>query len=206
MGWQSPFRNQKQEELELLHTNIKDKCSQLLEANIQKLRNPNIVIYNIPEELTTESAEEIILTQNPKLDLSKGDVKSKFIYKSRRDTRNLMIEAGSLVRRKIFKTKLKIGRHICNTGDYMAVNRCFKCSGYNHTASNCRGVDTCPLCTGGHKLKDCTALAEDYKCTNCAKFHKYNGNAKLNENHSSMDQTCPSLQATLLRYKQNTDY
>ena len=31
-------------------------------------------------------------------------------------------------------------------------------------------------------------------------------NAKVNENHSSLDQTCPNLQAILLRYKQNTDY
>jgi hypothetical protein len=29
-------------ERDLLHTNINDKCSQLLEANIQKLRNPRI--------------------------------------------------------------------------------------------------------------------------------------------------------------------
>ena len=40
------------EELEMLHTNIKDKCIQLLEANIQKLRSPNTVVYNIPEEVT----------------------------------------------------------------------------------------------------------------------------------------------------------
>jgi hypothetical protein len=194
------------EELEMLHTNIKDKCSQLLEANIQKLRNPNIVINNIPEEVPTESTGEIILTQNPELDLSEGDVKPKFIYKGKRDTRNLMIEVGSLVRHKIFKTKLKIGWHICNTGDNVAVNRCFKFSGYNHRVSKCRGAETCPLCRGGHKLKDCKVSAEDYKYINCAKFNKDNSNAKVNENHSSMAQTCPSLQATLLRYKQNTDY
>jgi hypothetical protein len=110
------------EELKVLHTNIKDKCSQLLEANSQKLRNPNIIINNIPEEVTTESAGEIISTQNPELDLSKGDVKPKFIYKGRRDTSNLITEVGSLVRGKIFKTKLKIGWHICNTGGNVAVN------------------------------------------------------------------------------------
>jgi hypothetical protein len=194
------------EELELLHSNIKDNCSQQLEANIQKLRNPNIVIYNIPEDVTIESAGEIILTQNPELDLSEGDLKPKFIYKGRRGTRNLVIEVSSLVRRRIFKTKLKIGWHICSTGDYTAVTRCYKCSGYNHRASSCRGVETCPLCTVGHKLKDCTTSAEHYKCINCAKYNKYNNNAKVDENHSSMDQNCPSLQATLLRYKQNTDY
>ena len=51
------------EEIELLHTHINDKCNQLLEVNIQKLRNPNI--YDVPEEVTVENAEEIISTQNP---------------------------------------------------------------------------------------------------------------------------------------------
>jgi hypothetical protein len=194
------------DEIELLHTNIQDKCSQLLETNIQKLRNPTIVIYNIPEDVTTENAEEIISSQNPELNLSKGDMKPKFIMKGRRNIRNLVTEVGPLVRRKILKTKLKIGWHICNMEDYVVVNRCFNCSGYNHRASNCRGVETCPLCTGGHRLKDCTASAEDYRCTNCVKFNKYNSKAKVSENHSSLDQNCPSLQATVLKYKQNTDY
>jgi hypothetical protein len=113
------------EELQLPHTNMKDKCSQLLEVNIQKLRNPNIVIYNIPEDVTIKNAEEITLTQNPELDLSDGDVKPEFITKGGRNTRNLVIEVGPLVRQKIFKTKLKIGWHICNTEDYVVVNRCF---------------------------------------------------------------------------------
>jgi hypothetical protein len=34
----------------------------------------------------------------------------------------------------------------------------------------------------------------------------HNKNAKISENHSSLDRNCPSLQAVLERYKQNTDY
>ena len=186
------------EEIELLHTNINDKCCQLLEANIQELRNPNIVIYNVPEEVTIENAEEIS-TQNPELNLNTGDVKPKFIFRGKRNTRNLVIEVGSQTRLKIFNTKLKIGWHICNTEDYVVVNRCFKCSKYNHKASHCRGVGTCPLCTGGHKLKECSAASSDYKCINC-------GNTKVCENHSSQDKSCPSLQAVIMKYKLNTDY
>jgi hypothetical protein len=133
-------------------------------------------------------------------------VKPKFITKGRRNTRNLVVEEGSLVRKKIIKTKLKIGWHICNTEDYVVVNRCFKCSGYNHRASDCRGIETCPVCAGEHKLEDCTAPANDYKCANCTKFNKYNNNAQVSEKHSSMDQNCPSLQAMVLKDKQNTEY
>ena len=59
------------EEIELLHADIKDKCSQLLDVHINKLRNPSIVMYNVPEEVTKENAE-IKATQNRKLNLSEG--------------------------------------------------------------------------------------------------------------------------------------
>ena len=117
------------EEIELLYANIKDKCRQHLDVHINKLRNPSITIYNVPQEITKENAEELIGTQNPELNLREWDVKPKFITKSRRNTQNLVVEVGSLVRRKIFKTKLKIGWHICNTEDDVVVNRCYKCSG-----------------------------------------------------------------------------
>ena len=113
------YWKQKKEEIELLHTNINDRCSQLLEVNIQKLRNPNIVIYNVPEEVTFENGEEKISIQNPELNLNAGDVKSKFIFRGKRNTRNLVIELRSQTRQKIFSTKLKIGWHISNTEDYM---------------------------------------------------------------------------------------
>jgi hypothetical protein len=88
------------EEIELLYADIKDKCSQHLDVHIHKLRNPSIVIYNVPEEITKENAEEVIATQNPELNLCEGDVKPKFITKGRRNTRNLVVEVGPLVRRK----------------------------------------------------------------------------------------------------------
>jgi hypothetical protein len=194
------------EEMEILHTNINDKCSQLLEAHIQKLRNPNIIIYNVPEEVTVDNAEDIISIQNPELNLNVGDVKPKFAFRGKRNTRNLVIEVGAQTRQKIFNTKLKIGWHICNTEDYIAVTRCFRCSRYSHKASSCNNEETCPHCTGGHKLKDCSASSSDYKCINCVNFNKYSRNAKVCENHSSLDKSCPSLQAVITKYKQNTDY
>ena len=80
------------EETELLHADINEKCSQLLEVNVQKPRNPKLVVYNILEEVTVENAEEIITTQNPELTLNAGELKPKFVYRGKRNTKNLVIE------------------------------------------------------------------------------------------------------------------
>jgi len=49
----------------VLHADITEKCSQLLEVNVQKPRNPKLVVYNIPEEVTIENTEDIITHRTP---------------------------------------------------------------------------------------------------------------------------------------------
>jgi len=78
-------------DIEILNTKIIDKCGDRLEANVQKRRNPKIIIYNIPEEVTLENAEEIICAQN-ELALNKEDITPKFIFETKRKARNLVIE------------------------------------------------------------------------------------------------------------------
>jgi hypothetical protein len=63
-----------------------------------------------------------------------------------------------------------------------------------------------PLCTGKHKLKECTVSSSDYKCINCAKSNEHNKDRKTNENNSSLDRNCPSLQEMIVKYRQNTNY
>ena len=187
-------------------TNINDKCSQLLEADVQKPRNPRIVIYNIPEEVNAENAEQVITTQNPELMLKAGEVMPKFMYRGKRNNMIMVIEVGPQTRQKILSTKLKIGWHICNTRDYTVVNRCYKCSRINHKASDYRGEETCPLCMGGQSIKACTAPPCEYKCVNCVNCNKFNGSGKVRENHSSMDKNCLSLQAVIQKRKINSEY
>ena len=43
------------EEIEILTRDINDKCGDNLEVNTHKLRNPRLVIYNIPETISTRN-------------------------------------------------------------------------------------------------------------------------------------------------------
>ena len=82
--------------------------------------------------MTLDNAEDIILAQNPELKLQKGDIQTKFIFKTKRNTRNLVVETNSQTRRQMLQNKLKVEWFICNIKDYVSFNRCFKCSWYNH--------------------------------------------------------------------------
>ena len=167
------------EDIELLDTQIRDKCGNRLETSIQKRKNPRLIIYNIPEEITLENAEDIIRAQNSEQGLTKGDITTKFILKTKRNTRHLVTELASQTYRQMLQNKHKIGWTICNTDDYIDVNRCLECSRYNHHFSERRSEKTCPLCAGSHKLKECTASRAEYKCTNCMAHNKYNQNRSI---------------------------
>ena len=194
------------EESEKLTKDINEKCGQNLQAQVHRRRNHRLAIYNIPDDISTNNVEEIILGQNPELNLTAGDINPKFVYQTKRLTRNMVIEVSAQTRRQMMHTKIKLGWYICSLDDYLVPIRCFKCSKYNHRSSECRGTETCPHCAGSHKMKECPAQAEDYKCINCQIFNTRNKNAKICENHSSMDRNRPSLKAVLNKYRQNTEY
>jgi len=169
------------------------------------LRNPRLVIYNIPETISIRNIEDTPLAQTPELNLKTGDITAKFSYETKRRTRNLVIEVSAQTQKLLIQKKVKLGWLICRIEDTLWQNGALS-SRFNHRFQECRGTETCPLCAGSHRLKECTAQPADYKCTNCQTFNTHNKNAKISENHSSLDKNCPSLHAVLEKNKQNTDY
>jgi len=96
------------------------------------------------------------------------------------------LEVTADTRRQIIKKKVKLGWIMCNLGDYLVANRCYKCSKFNHRSRECRGIVTCPLCAENHSMKECTATPEHYKCINCHNFNTYNKHNTISDNHSSL--------------------
>ena len=177
-----------------------------MEANIHRLRNSRLVIINIPEDTSTENLEDTLIAQNPDLHLGKGNVKGKFCYETNKHIRHLVMEVGAQTRKLLLQKKVKLGWLICKTEDYVVANTCFKCSRFNHCFRDCRGEETRPLCAGRHMLQECTAFPMEFTCINCLTYNKYNQNKNICTNHSSLDKNCPSLQAILEKYRQNTYY
>ena len=166
------------EENEVLEKAINAKCGGKLEVNIHRLRNPRLVILNIPEDISTGNLEDTLIAQNHDLNLKKGDIQAKFSYETKKHIRNLVMEVGARTRKQLLQKKVKLGWLICKIGNYVVSNRCFKCSRFNHRFRDCRGEETCPLCAGSHKLKECTATPKEYKSINCLTYNKHNQNKK----------------------------
>jgi len=132
------------EELEVLENDINAKCEGKLETNAHKLRNPRLVIINIPEEITTGNLENTMLAQNLDVSLKQGNTAAKFCYETRKNTRNLVIEVSAQTRKTLLDRRVKLGWQICKIEDYVVATRCYKCSRYNHRARDCRGRKHAP--------------------------------------------------------------
>lgn len=185
---------------------INEKCGEELEARASKLRNPRIIIFNVPDEITTDNIVGAITTQNPELGQYEKEVQPKFSFEDRKKNTNIVIEVSAEARKQIIGRKLKIGWNMCNWDDYIRISRCFKCCKYNHRAQECKGNQTCPNCTQTHALKDCKVNKVDYKCINCVNYNKHNKENVVNVNHSTLDSNCPCHQAAILRYQQSIGY
>jgi acylphosphatase len=194
------------EEINKLRQTIQEKCREKLEMVMPQLRKPRVIINNVPNDITVENLEVVIIAQNPELELAEGDMDTKFRYTTKRGQNKIVIEVGPKTRKKLKQKKLKIGWQICNAADYLVAMRCFRCSRFNHRHNECKNEEICPLCTGGHKLKECKAPADQHKCINCTTYNTHSKTGRINENHSSLDKNCPSLQAVLAKYRQDTDY
>jgi len=62
------------EVIKRISTSITEKWGKELEAEVQELRNPKLIIYNIPEDITLENATKTIREENSELHLEKRDI------------------------------------------------------------------------------------------------------------------------------------
>jgi len=193
-------------DLEEVNKRISEACGGELEGYIPTLKNPRLIVFNVPEDITLENVAQAIVLQNSDLCLNESDIKPKFVFEDRRKHKNLVIEVNSETRKRLMDRKIKIGWHVCNSTDYLNVTRCYKCCKYNHRATECFGEITCPHCAQNHKMHECKASKENYRCVNCTNYNKYNTPAQVSVNHSSLDKNCSCYKAALRKYTENIDY
>jgi hypothetical protein len=146
------IETQNKTEIDALGKTINKVCGEELEASTPRCRNPRLIIYNVPDEVNIENAKELITQQNSERCIEKGDIPPRNLLKDKRKANNLVVEVNSTTRMKFLGKKLKLGWNMCNIDDYIRINRCYKCTKFNHRAEDCKGELTYPVCAENHSL------------------------------------------------------
>ena len=60
-----------------------------MDINQNKLRNPRIIIYSVPEETTIANIGATIMAQNPAIVIDDETIEAKFRFKEKDDTTTL---------------------------------------------------------------------------------------------------------------------
>jgi hypothetical protein len=70
-----------------------------LEATVHKLRKPRLIVCNIPDDISLRDLEDTLLTQNPDLGLTKGDIIAKSDFTTKNKNSNLIIEVEAKIKK-----------------------------------------------------------------------------------------------------------
>jgi hypothetical protein len=103
-----------EEEINTLSSETDTKLGERLEITKHRLRKLRLIMYNVPEEITTQNVATIIEAQNPEIQSNVEDIEAKYKFKDRKRRHNIVMEVGPQIRLQILQIKLKIGLEICN--------------------------------------------------------------------------------------------
>jgi len=133
------------EEIDLLSKKITEKCTQVLEINIPKLWNPNIIIYDVPEDIITNNVAATSVTQNQELQLTKQSIWLKYSFKNTTKINDIIAvyepQTWQILTQR--KVKCRVANYVkvipCSTQDWLW--RIFKnCSPVLYRHHFCSGI------------------------------------------------------------------
>lgn len=202
------------QESEKLCTAINTVCSSSASAAVAKKRQPRVIIYNVPEELTMANANEVLTKQNPEV-FSKGVQFSPKLILSpkhpqqetgrKKGYKHLVIECAPSIRKKLLSSPIKIIWSMCYAKDYLFVRRCYNCSLYHN--GECSNPRSCPVCAKDHELRACNRSQAVRQCNGCLKHNEQSTSTdKVDTNHSAFDNHCPTYLRTVERVKRTINY
>jgi len=200
------IKSEKKSELEEVCKKINEVCGEELESYMPTLKSPRIIVFNVPEDITSENAAQGTVLQNSELNLNENERKPKFVFEDGKKHKCSVIEVNSEIHKHLVGRKFKIGWHICNGSDYLSVTRCYKCSKCNYRAQECFGDVIRPHCAQSHTMHECKASKENHRCVNCINYSKYNKTMQVNVNHSSLDKICSCYRAIVKKYTERMEY
>ncbi|CAK9820511.1 Uncharacterized 50 kDa protein in type I retrotransposable element R1DM [Anthophora quadrimaculata] len=177
-----------------------------LKVGLPPRKKPRMIIYSIPTDKQDSEIMKAIHNQNFE-NLTTEKFAEDFIlaFKTGDKSRtrvNWVVEVTPEIRETLKKSgKVFIEWNACNTQDFLAVSRCYKCQAFGHVSKFCTAKeDTCGHCAQtGHVYKDCKSKSQNPSCANCKRANKPH-------NHCSRDKDCPAYENAIRTYINRIDY
>jgi hypothetical protein len=149
----------------------------------------------VPTEVKDAEIKDTILHQNNLSHVEDPVVNIKFTKKILKDSRHVVIEVGTDMRRELIALrKIKLYWSMCGVEDFIVITRCFRCLGFGHGSRFCQNKQQCSQCAGDHHWKECSNQ-RSLRCSNCLKANTFihDENKKINTNHSVFSKECPRM-------------
>lgn len=186
-----------------LQSDVAAKLGESYIVNIPGKRLPKIRVTGISEQFTLDELKTKIMDQNPDIISKESTLNIVHSFKTKYSF-GIKIETDQSTFNKIMELKkLRIDWDICSVCEAFDLMRCYKCSGFHHTAKNCTSKLCCPRCTGDHLVVDCTSTAET--CINC-KQANINLKLSIDTSHSAWSFNCPVYIRKINIEKRSVEY
>ena len=126
----------------------------------------------------TTTAEELSRNIASAVSCQQADVQVRWIHAAFQGTKTALIEVKNEEGGKLLAAKtVRIGWSSCHIRPHLQLTRCYRCTGYGHTAHHCRGPDRSNLCRvcnrPGHKAAACNGEPECVQCKEAGYPHKH---------------------------------
>ncbi|KAG5881231.1 hypothetical protein JTB14_035487 [Gonioctena quinquepunctata] len=124
-------------------------------------------VNDIDADLNPEQIKGDIGKARPTIDV--GQIKITSIKSNRNGSQTAIIEIERTLKGTLIgDRRIRIGWVACRAYPKMAITRCYRCLGFGHRASECKGEERSNACINcgkaGHKVKECKGNAT---CTTC---------------------------------------
>ncbi|GFW16570.1 uncharacterized protein TNCV_2351941 [Trichonephila clavipes] len=190
-------------------TAIKEKIN-TLQVSSPKKTNSNVLLKNLPNEISDHDVLQLLKDQNPELEekvVMGGNTKICFTLKKFENSRHLVLAMNPTCRNLCLNMKfLRANCNVCKIQNFIAINHCLKCLGYHYKAADCQNGLCCFKCDAEHKSSEYNLSTQ--VCVNCIRFNKKtrDPNKKVNVNHKPYSSCCKCHQFMEKLISSQTNY
>lgn len=170
-----------------------EESSSGLNVKTANLRKKRIIIFHVPESTEPATIKHKICRELG-IDKEQNEDKIQLLKSLRAPAGRMHIPVTlpePLADHLLKERTICLGLRECPIKNYVTIQRCHKCQGFDHVAHECKQSQYCSICAGTHKYEDCPKKRK--RCIICTTFNEWNKEhlpAQIPIDHTAHDGQC----------------